>query len=211
MPEYRDRREAGRRLAAALGSEWPDPVVIGLPRGGVVVAAEVAAAMRAPLDVIVVRKVGVPGHRELAVGAVAEGGHRVWNDDVVHQLGASAAELDALAASAEQEAAALGRRLRGTRQRISLDGRTAVLVDDGLATGATMRVAVEAAQADGAAQLVVAVPVGAPESVRDLGRRGVEVVCPEQPMWLRAVSLHYRAFDEVTTDEAAAILAAAPE
>jgi predicted phosphoribosyltransferase len=210
VPEYRDRREAGRRLAAALRPDWPDPVVIGLPRGGVVVAAEVATALGAPLDVIVVRKVGVPGHRELAAGAVAEGGHRVWNDDVVNQLSASAAELDALAATAEKEAVALGQRLRGTRPRISLDGRTAILVDDGLATGATMRVAVEAAQADGAERIVVAVPVGAPESVRELARRGADVICPEQPQWLRAVSLHYRAFDEVTTEEAAAILAAAP-
>jgi predicted phosphoribosyltransferase len=160
------------------------------------------------LDVIVVRKVGVPGHRELAAGAVAEGGHRVWNDDVVRQLGMSAAALDALAEAAEREAAALGHRLRGTHDPVPLAGRTAILVDDGLATGATMRVAVDAAKAAGAAQIVVAVPVGAPESVRSLARAGVEVVCPAQPTWLRAVSLHYRFFDEVTTDDAAALLAA---
>lgn len=209
MPEYRDRREAGRRLAAALGTGWPDPVVIGLPRGGVVVAAEVSAALHCPLDVIVVRKVGVPGHRELAAGAVAEGGHRVWNDDVVRQLGLSTAELDALAASAERDAAALGRRLRGTHDPVPLTGRNVILVDDGLATGATMRVAVEAAQAQAAERIVVAVPVGAPDSVRALARMGVEVVCPMQPAWLRAVSLHYQSFEEVTTDDAAALLAAA--
>jgi len=209
VPEYRDRREAGRRLAAALGTGWRDPVVIGLPRGGVVVAAEVAAALHAPLDVIVVRKVGVPGHRELAAGAVAEGGHRVWNDDVVRQLGVSAAELETMAAAAEREAAALGRRLRGAHDPVRLTGRTAILVDDGLATGATMRVAVEAAKAEGAARIVVAVPVGAPESVRSFARAGVDVVCPTQPTWLRAVSLHYRSFEEVTTDDAAALLAAA--
>jgi predicted phosphoribosyltransferase len=208
VSEYRDRREAGRRLAAALGTGWPDPVVIGLPRGGVVVAAEVADALGAPLDVIVVRKVGVPGHRELAAGAVAEGGHRVWNDDVVRQLRMSGAEIDALAEAAEREAAALGRRLRGAHDPVPLAGRTAIIVDDGLATGATMRVAVDAAHAEGAAQIVVAVPVGAPESVRSLARAGVQVVCPAQPSWLRAVSLHYRSFDEVTTDDAATLLAA---
>jgi predicted phosphoribosyltransferase len=209
VPEYRDRREAGRHLAAALGTGWPDSVVIGLPRGGVVVAAEVAAALQAPLDVIVVRKVGVPGHRELAVGAVAEGGHRVWNDDVVRQLGSSAAEIDELAVAAEREADTLGRQLRGARDPIPLAGRTAILVDDGLATGATMRVAVDAARAAGAVRIVVAVPVGAPDTVLALTRDGAEVVCPSQPTWLRAVSLHYRSFEEVTTDEAAALLAAA--
>ena len=199
---FRDRADAGERLGAALGAlRSADPVVLGLPRGGVPVAARVASALGAPLDVIVVRKLGAPMQPELAVGAIGEDGVRVVNDDVMRLTGTTAAEL---ARVEERERMVLDRRVAGVRAarpRESLDGRTALIVDDGIATGATMRAAVQVARAHGARRVVVAAPVAPPEVVDMLGRVADEVVVLDEPANFEAVGKWYRHFD-VVTDEA---------
>ena len=165
---FTDRRDAGRRLAAALAT-WAgrdDLTVLGLPRGGVPVAAEVAAALGGVLDAFVVRKLGVPGHRELAMGAIASGGVRVLNEAVVQGLGLGPETIDAVAAEESVEMARRERAYRGDREPAAVAGRTVVLCDDGLATGATMRAAVAAVRALGPAAIVVAAPVGSPRRSR---------------------------------------------
>jgi putative phosphoribosyl transferase len=206
---FRDRREAGALLGRLLERYRgrPDVEVLGLPRGGVPVAAEVARALGAPLDVLVVRKLGVPGHEELAMGAIALGGVRVLNHDVVEGLGVSAAEV---ARVTEQQTGELTRRerlYRGDRTQPPIAGRIAILVDDGLATGATMRAAVAAVRVAGAARVVVAVPVGAEASCDTLVREADEVVCAATPEPFHAVGLWYDDFSEITDDEVRALLA----
>jgi putative phosphoribosyl transferase len=202
-PTFRDRVDAGIRLASALraAGERDAVVVLGLPRGGVVVAAEVARELGAPLDVLVVRKVGVPGHEELAAGAVASGGTTVVNDDVLMATGLSRGELEQRAAERHRAVEEMERRLRGDRAARDLAGATAVLVDDGLATGATMRAAAVAARQAGAARVVVAAPVASPEAVRLLEELADEVVCLSVPSDLRAVGLSYRDFSPVREEE----------
>jgi putative phosphoribosyl transferase len=210
---FRDRAEAGRRLADALGHlrGAEHLVVLGLPRGGVAVAAEVAAGLSAPLDVLVVRKLGFPGHDELAIGAVASGGALVLNDEVLAMAGLDHAGLEERAAWGRQDLADLERRLRGDRPPLSLDGTTAVLVDDGLATGATMRVAAVAARQAGATRVVVAAPVGSREAVQALNGLADEVVCLVVPANLRAVGVHYRDFSPVGEVEVRRLLGWADE
>ena len=207
-PTFRDRVDAGTRLAAALGpvAERGEVVVLGLPRGGVVVAAAVARQLGVPLDVLVVRKVGVPGHEELAAGAVASGGTTVVNDDVVAATGLRQAELEQRAAERHREVEEMEHRLRGDRPPLDLAGATAVLVDDGLATGATMRAAAVAARQAGAARVVVAAPVASPEAVRLLEALADEVVCLSVPADLRAVGLSYRDFSPVREEEVRRLL-----
>jgi putative phosphoribosyl transferase len=207
---FRDRDEAGVALGAAVARlDLPDPVVLGLPRGGVPVAAAVAAALGAPLDVIVVRKLGVPFQPELAMGAIGEDGALVLNDDVVRLAHVSEREL----AQVEQhERAELERRLvgvRAVRPREPLVGRTAVLVDDGIATGATMRAAVAVARAHGATRVVVAAPVAPPDVVEMMATLADRVVCLEQPEPFWAVGSWYQRFDAVSDDEVTRLLAAA--
>jgi putative phosphoribosyl transferase len=205
---FRDRADAGRQLAAELehlkGEEGL--IVLGLPRGGVVVAAEVASALGAPLDVLVVRKLGFPGHEELAIGAVASGGARVLNEDVLAQAALDADALARREAVGHDAVAELERQLRGERPPPDLTGKVVVLVDDGLATGATMRVAVAAARAGGAARVIAAVPVGSLEAVRDLEDLADEVVCLAIPMPFRAVGLHYADFASVGEREVQRLL-----
>jgi len=210
---FRDRVDAGVRLAAALASfaDRSDVVVLGLPRGGVVVAAEVAKELGAPLDVLVVRKVGVPGHEELAAGAVASGGATVVNEDVLVATGLGRAELERRAEDRRRAVVDMERRLRGDREPLDLSGRTAVLVDDGLATGATMRVAAVAARRAGAAAVIVAAPVASPEAVRLLDGLADDVVCLSVPAHLRAVGLSYRDFSPVGEDEVRRLLQSARE
>jgi putative phosphoribosyl transferase len=207
---FRDRVDAGVRLAAALApvAERSDVVVLGLPRGGVVVAAQVAKELGAPLDVLVVRKVGVPGHEELAAGAVASGGATVVNEDVLVATGMGRDELERRADERRQAVVDMERRLRGDREPLDLSGRTAVLVDDGLATGATMRAAAVAARRAGAATIVVAAPVGSPEAVHLLDGLADDVVCLSVPQHLRAVGLSYRDFSPVGEDEVRRLLQA---
>jgi len=208
-PPFADRRTAGKRLAAALAGHGsaPRPLVLGLPRGGVPVAYEVALALRAPLDVFVVRKIGVPGHEELAMGAVASGGVRVMNDELVKQLGIPPREVEEAAAHEVLEIARRELLYRDKRPMPSVRGATVLLVDDGLATAATMRVAVEALRAGGPSRIVCAVPVGAPDACAELRAAADEVVCALTASPLVAVSAWYADFAPVEDDEVRRLLA----
>ena len=209
MRNFENRRDAGRQLAALLERrDWGDAVVLGLPRGGVPVADEVARALGAPLDVLIVRKLGLPRQPELAMGAIGEQGARVVNDDVVRTGGVSDEEFAAVEAREEAELEARERRFRGGRPPLPLTGRTAIVVDDGLATGATARVACEVARARGAGRVVLAVPV-APAEALATATWADEVVCVEGLEWFMAVGLHYLDFRQTTDAEVAEILESA--
>ena len=195
---FHDRTEAGRALAARLEHlRGDDVVVLGLPRGGVPVAFEVAAALDAPLDVIVVRKVGVPGQPEFAMGAIGEDGVRVVNDDVVAMAHVTGAEYSRVEARERNELDRRAARFRAHAERVPLDGRTALIVDDGIATGSTARAACRVARAHGAARVVIAAPVAAPESAATLLEVADEVICVEQPAWLQSVGQWYDDFTQV--------------
>jgi putative phosphoribosyl transferase len=211
MTVFADRTAAGRELGARL-AHLADrhPVVVGLPRGGVVVAREVAAALGAPLDVIVVRKVGVPAQPELAMGAVGEGGVTVRNDEVVGRAGA-AASFDRVASREREVVAARAAGYRAVRAAVPLAGRLVVVVDDGLATGATARAACEVARAHGAAGIVLAVPVAPAEWTADLGDVADEYVCVDAPRWFGAVGSFYDDFRATDDAEVVSILAAAAD
>jgi predicted phosphoribosyltransferase len=208
---FRDRVDAGRQLAHELAGyvAREDVVVLGLPRGGIPVASEIAEALRVPLDVFLVRKVGVPGHEELAMGAVASGGVRWLNEDLVDRIGLSPADVDEVVAREEEELLRRERLYRGDRPRPVLAGRTAILVDDGLATGATMRAAVLALRREGPAKIVVAVPTAAPESGEQLAGQVDELVCLDSPQPFFAVGLWYEDFSPVSDDVVRELLEAA--
>ena len=200
---FRDRREAGRVLAHALKkyAGRNDVVVLALPRGGVPVAFEVAEALGAPLDIFLVRKLGTPGQRELAMGAIASGGIRVVNDEVVRWLGIRPEQIDAVAREEQRE---LERRqaayLEG-RAPLSLEGRIVMLVDDGLATGSTMRAAVQAVRQNKPARVIVAVPVGAPDTCSEMAALADEVACARTPEPFSAVGQWYLNFEQTTDEE----------
>jgi putative phosphoribosyl transferase len=202
-PPFHDRREAGRVLAAALKEHAGrnDVVVLALPRGGVPVAYEVAAALAAPLEVFLVRKLGTPGHRELAMGAIASGGIRVLNDEVIRWLGIRPEQVDAVVREEQRE---LERRqaayLEG-RAPAHLEGRIVILVDDGLATGSTMRAAVQAVRQMNPQRIIVAVPVGAPDTCRELAAVADEVICARMPEPFSAVGQWYANFDQTSDEE----------
>jgi erythromycin esterase-like protein/predicted phosphoribosyltransferase len=205
----RDRREAGRLLAQKLSAyaNRPDVLVLGLPRGGVPVAYEVARALGAPLDVFVVRKLGVPGYEELAMGAVATGGVRVLNEQLVERLGIPAHMIDAVAARELQELARRERRYRGDRPPPNVRGRTVILVDDGLATGATMHAAIEALRQQNPARVVVAVPTASPETCEEMKTRADDVICAITPEPFHAVGRWYQDFSQTTDEEVEDLLA----
>ena len=205
---YRDRREAGRELATKL-SAWAgrdDVLVIGLPRGGVPVAFEVARALRVPLDVFVVRKLGVPGHEEFAMGAIASGGVRVVQRDVVRQLGLPDAVVERVAATERRELERRERLYRDDRPFPDVRGRTVIVVDDGLATGASMQAAVAALRALEPTRIVVASPVGARETCDALAHAADECVCSRVPDPFYAVGIWYADFGQTTDDEVRALL-----
>jgi predicted phosphoribosyltransferase len=208
---FRDRREAGRLLAAKLAghANRPDVLVLALPRGGVPVAYEVARALGAPLDVFVVRKLGVPGHEEYAMGAIATGGVRVLNNDVVNALGIPDHVIDRVAAREQQELARRERLYRGDRPPPDVRGRTVILVDDALATGATMHAAVKALRPQQPARIVVAVPTASPDACEQLQAEADEVVCATTPEPFYAVGLWYENFSQTTDDEVRDLLARA--
>jgi predicted phosphoribosyltransferase len=209
---FRDRREAGRVLAARLGryAGRENVLVLGLPRGGVPVAWEVARALRAPLDALVVRKLGVPGQEELALGAIAGGGTRVVNEDVAAALGLGDEAVARVAATESRELERRELLYRGARAPVDVAGRTVVLVDDGLATGATMRAAVLAVRAGGAARVVVAVPVAAPDTRDALSAEVDEVVCALAPERFVAVGHWYADFTPTSDEEVRRLLAEPP-
>ena len=209
---FRDRHEAGRRLADALAHRAPlhAPVILALPRGGVPVAWEVARALGAPLDLMVVRKLGVPGHEELAMGAIASGGIRVVSEEVVQALAIPPHVLADTAVMEEDELLRRERAFRGDRPAIPIAGCTVVLVDDGLATGSTMLAAVAAARAASAARVVVAVPVAPRDTCRTLSEHADEVVCLSTPARFRAVGDWYDDFSQVDDGEVRRLLGLAP-
>src|SRR6266850_243969 len=205
---FKDRVEAGQELAKALSAyaNRHDVIVLALPRGGVPVGFEVAKALGAPLDVFLVRKLGVPGHPEFAMGAIASGGVRVLSEDVIEQLGIPRTAVEQIAARERLELERRDRLYRGDRQLPLLRGRTVILVDDGLATGATMEAAIEAVRVHQPSRVVVAAPVCAQDSAARLQRIADEVVCARTPEPFQAVGLWYETFDQTTDDEVVAIL-----
>jgi putative phosphoribosyl transferase len=209
MNKYRDRQEAGRHLAVEL-AEWAGeaPIVLALPRGGVPVGLEVARALRAPLDVRVVRKVGVPWNPEYGMGAVAEGGQVFLDQELIARVGASAQEVEAAVARAGSEVETRLAELRGARPRLEVAGRTVILVDDGLATGGTARAAARSIRGEGPGHLILAVPVAAPDALAELVGEVDEVVCPLRPPDLRAIALWYEEFGQVSDAEVRRMLAA---
>jgi predicted phosphoribosyltransferase len=206
---FHNRREAGRLLAAKLSAyaKRPDVIVLALPRGGVPVAYEVAQALEAPLDVFLVRKLGVPGHEEYALGAIATGGVRVINQDLVRALRIPPATIEAIAAREQQELERRERAYRGDRPLPDVRGRTVILVDDGLATGATMYAAVTALRQQGAGRVVVAVPSAPPDTCAQLREVVDDVVCAVTPEPFHAVGLWYEDFSQTTDDEVRDLLA----
>ncbi|HEX3157565.1 MAG TPA: phosphoribosyltransferase [Gemmatimonadaceae bacterium] len=208
---FRDRTDAGRRLAAELAAytHRADVLVLGLPRGGVPVAFEVAHVLDVPLDVFVVRKLGVPGHEELAMGAIASGGVQVLNEDIIQDLGIPERAIAAASIREQAELERRERRYRDGRPPPDVRGHTVLLVDDGLATGSTMRAAVAALRALQPARIVIAVPVAAPDVCAALGAEVDEIVCAETPEPFHAVGLWYGDFSQTTDDEVHDLLAAA--
>uniref|UniRef100_A0AAU3H194 Phosphoribosyltransferase n=1 Tax=Streptomyces sp. NBC_01401 TaxID=2903854 RepID=A0AAU3H194_9ACTN len=207
---FTDRTDAGRRLAVALRHlERRDPVVLGLPRGGVPVAYEVAQALGAPLDVIVVRKLGVPYHPELGFGAIGEDGARVISDEIVRRTGVSDEGLASVERAEEAELLRRAGTYREGRPRLPLAGRTVVVVDDGVATGATARAACQVVRAQGAAHVVLAVPVASPDVAARLREDVDEVVCLSTPQLFSAVGEWYRDFSQTSDDEVVSLLARA--
>jgi predicted phosphoribosyltransferase len=205
---FRDRREAGRALAEHLMSyaNRPDVLVLALPRGGVPVAFEVARALNAPLDIFLVRKLGVPGYEELAMGAIASGGVRVLNEDVISYLRIPAEVIDEVAAREEKELERRERAYRGTTAPLDVRGRTIILIDDGLATGSTMLAAVAALRQQQPARLVVAVPIAAEATCNAIRAQVDETVCAETPEPFFAVGLWYEDFSQTTDEEVRELL-----
>jgi putative phosphoribosyl transferase len=210
---FRDRIEAGQILGRELAARFVnagDAIVLALPRGGVPVGYEVAKALGAPLDVFIVRKLGVPGHEELAMGAIASGGVRVLNHDVLDYARVTQQQLDAVAAREERELARREAEYRGNRPPLDVRGRTVIIVDDGLATGSTMRAAVQALRAMEPKRVIVAVPVGAAQTCEEFREIVDEIICLRTPERFEAVGLWYDDFTQTTDAEVHALLSRNP-
>ena len=204
---FKDRQDAGRRLAARMNYlRGQDVVVLGLPRGGVPVALEVAKGLGVPLDVIVVRKVGVPSQPELAMGAVSEGGVLVANDEIVRMIRISPEEFTLVAARERDEVERRAKTFRGDRAQVSLTGRIALVVDDGIATGSSAQAACKVARALGAAKVLLAAPVGSANAVRLLSKDADEVICLQIPEMFFAVGEWYHDFSATSDEEVADLL-----
>jgi len=208
---FKDREDAGRQLARRLQhyADNPNVLVLGLPRGGVPVAYQVAHALRAPLDILLVRKLGLPGHEEYAMGAIAGGGIRVLQKNVLNQLHVSPAAVQEVIDRETQVIAQREHLYRDGTPALPLEGRIVIVVDDGLATGSTMRVAVEAVRRHQPARLVVAVPVGAPDACASIGAEVDEMVCLSAPMLFQAVSQWYADFGQTSDADVQDLLAKA--
>jgi putative phosphoribosyl transferase len=210
MSQFLDRRDAGQQLASALTkyARQPNVMVVGLPRGGVPVASEVANALGQPLDVLIVRKLGVPGQRELAMGAISSGGIRELNSEVIEAAEISPQEVERITRIESRELERREQTYRPGRPRVKATGKTVILVDDGLATGTTMLAAITAIRALGAEHVTVAVPVGSPESCRRVAEKADELICLLQPEDLHAIGLWYEDFRQTTDDEVRKLMAA---
>lgn len=218
---YRDRRDAGTRLAEAIaeaglpelqGAEvGAPPVVLAAPRGGVAVAVPVAQALDSPLDVVLARKLPAPGNPELGFGAVGEGGVRVVDDEIVEMLGLTADEIDSIAAGVQQEIAERALRYRQARAAVPLEGRTALVVDDGVATGVTMEAAVASARARGAARVIAAAPVSSAQARARLQATADHFICPLVDPVFIGVGAYYEEFPQLTDDDVVELLASVPE
>ena len=208
---FRDRRHAGQVLAQSLTgyAKRADVLVLALPRGGVPVAFEVAQALYAPLDVFIVRKLGVPGHEEYAMGAIASGGVRVLNTNVINMMGVDAAAVEAVTAAEQAEIARREALYRADGPQLTVKGHSVILVDDGLATGATMLAAVKALKSQQPARIVVAVPTAAPEVCEQMRHEADEVVCATTPEPFRAVGRWYEDFEQTSDEEVRELLATA--
>jgi len=208
---FHDRFEAGRVLAEMLMhyADNPDVLVLALPRGGVPVAFEVARALHVPMDVFLVRKLGVPGHEELAMGAIASGGVRVINEEVVESLGISPGTIDRVAEAEWRELERRQREYRDDRPPPDVRGKIVILIDDGLATGSTMLAAAQALQRMGPRRIVVAVPTAAAETCEQFRRIVDEVVCVTTPYPFRAVGQSYEDFSQISDEQVRQLLAAA--
>ena len=210
MPEraFPDRHAAGRELADRLRTYAgrDDVLVLALPRGGVPVASQVAEALGAPLDLFLVRKLGTPGHRELAMGAIASGGVRVLNDDVVEWYGVTPRDIELVAREEQRELERREAEYREGRPTTPLTGRVVILIDDWLATGSTMKAAVQAVKQQGPSRVIVAVPVGARDTCVELDAIADEVVCARMPQPFSAVGQWYIDFDQTTDEEVKALL-----
>jgi putative phosphoribosyl transferase len=205
---FRNREEAGQRLARELNrySGREDVIVLALPRGGVPVGWEVARALGAPMDIFLVRKLGVPGHEELAMGAIASGGVRVLNEQVLDMIGIDEGTIARVAAEEQRELERRQRAYRGDRPDLKLKGATVILVDDGLATGSTMRAAAVAVRALGPKRLIVAAPVGARDTCEQFGPEADEVVCAVTPEPFHGVGMWYEDFEQTTDEEVHSLL-----
>lgn len=205
---FLDRREAGRALAARLTkyASRPDVLILALPRGGIPVGYEVSLAIHAPMDVFVVRKLGVPGHEELAMGAVAGGGVRVLNEDMVRALGVSDRQIEAITKRELSELKRQERLYRTSRPEQPIEGRTILLIDDGLATGSTMRAAATALRRRGPSSIIVAVPVGAPATCEQFADLVDETICVLTPEPFMAVGRWYEDFSQTSDDEVRELL-----
>jgi putative phosphoribosyl transferase len=210
-PYFLDRYDAGRRLASALSNyaDRSDLLILALPRGGVPVAYEVARALHAPLDVFLVRKLGFPGHEELAMGAIATGGVRIIDQQIVQMFGISDEAIDRVTATEQRELERREQLYRDGRPAPDVKGRTAILIDDGLATGSTMRAAVQALRQEGARKIVIAVPVAPPETCEAFRDEVDDIICAVTPEPFRAVGIWYADFSETTDDEVRELLARA--
>lgn len=210
---FRNRIDAGRMLASRLTAyaHRPDVLVLGLPRGGIPVAYEVARELGVPLDVFVVRKLGMPGHEEYAIGAIATGGVRIINEEAIRTFGVTDAEIEAVTAEELRELDRRERSYRDNRPPLTVAGKTIILVDDGLATGSTMRAAVEALRQEGPARIVVAVPTAAPETCDEMAGHVDEMICAMTPEPFYAVGLWYDDFGQTSDEEVHDLLALASE
>ena len=210
---FPDRAEAGRQLAEKLEkyAGLDDVIELGLPRGGVPVAYEVAKRLRAPLDVFIVRKLGVPGFEELAAGAIASGGVRVLNEDVMRAIPYADVAIQAVTAKETVELQRREQIYREGRPAPDLRGNVVMLVDDGLATGATMRAAVKALRQSGAAKIVVAVPVGPPDTCREIAQEADETICLSTPEFFQAVGQYYEDFSQTSDDDVRKLLTRAEQ
>ncbi|MCH4559165.1 phosphoribosyltransferase [Mesorhizobium jarvisii] len=209
---FRDRQEAGKRLGVEVGKlSLHRPVVLALPRGGVPVAVEVAKALKAPLDLIIVRKVGAPGNAELAVAAIVDGDppQVVLNREIVDAYALDDDELRVLIANERPELERRRLAYRGKRPPIAIAGKTAIIVDDGVATGTTMKVAIRALKRRSPREIVVAIPVAPPDTLAELTQETDSIVCLSQPAHFLALGYHYRSFPQLTDDDVTEALAAA--